>query len=109
MELHIKDRIFIPQMLPQQCKFMEVNMKREIINKVMLTEGDKEKYEIKDDKENSRITWNINTDMECPLVVDFSEQELKFMKESCEKLAEAPYPDDFWVTVEKIYDALQST
>ena len=83
-------------------------MKREIIKKVVLTEADRYTYEIKDDKENNRVTWNLQKDQETPLIVDFSQQELEFLKESCEKLAEAPYPDDFWVTVEKIYDALQS-
>ena len=37
MELHIKDRIYIPQMLPQQNNFMGFNLKREIIKKVGLT------------------------------------------------------------------------
>jgi hypothetical protein len=30
---------------------------------------------------------------------------LSYLKAACEKLAEAPYPDDFWLTVEKIYNA----
>lgn len=33
MDLHIKDRIYIPQMLPQQNNFMGFNLKREIIKK----------------------------------------------------------------------------
>lgn len=105
MELHIKDRIYIPQLLPQSNNFMGFNLKREIIKKVALTVDDKETYSIEEDKENNRVVWNVEKDREQPLVVDFTKDEIEYLKTACEKLAEAPYPDDFWMTVEKIYDA----
>lgn len=105
MELHIKDRIYIPQLLPQSNNFMGFNLKREIIKKVALTVDDKETYSIEEDKENNRVVWNVEKDREQPLVVDFTKDEIEYLKTACEKLAEAPYPDDFWITVEKIYDA----
>lgn len=105
MELNIKDRIYIPQILPAQNSFMGFNMKREIINKVALTQDDAKIYNIQENKEEGRITWDIQKDKEIPLVVGFSKEEINFLKQSCEKLAEAPYPDDFWFTVEKIYNA----
>ena len=105
MELHIKDRIYIPQLLPQSNNFMGFNLKREIIKKVALTVDDKENYSIEEDKENNRVVWNVEKDREQPLVVDFTKDEIEYLKAACEKLAEAPYPDDFWMTVEKIYDA----
>lgn len=104
MELHIKDRIYIPQILPEQNNFMEYNLKREIIGKVALTEADKEKYSIEEKKEEGRITWNSTLDAEQPLVVEFSKQELEYLKKSCESLSTSLYPDDFWLTVEKIYN-----
>ena len=107
MELNIKDRIYIPQVLPQQNNFMEFNMKRAIIQKVSLTESDKETYNIQEDKEHGRITWDMKKDMELPLVVDFTKEEIKYLQESCEKLVDAPYADDFWATVEKIYNESQ--
>ena len=40
MELFIKDRIYIPQLLPQQTKsFMDFNVKREILKKVAAEEN----------------------------------------------------------------------
>lgn len=42
MELHIKDRIYIPQLLPQSNNFMGFNLKREITKKVALTAEDQE-------------------------------------------------------------------
>lgn len=107
MDLFIKDRIYIPQMLPQQNSFMAFNLKREIIKKVALTEADRTTYNIEEDSENNRITWDIKKDREMPLVVEFSKDELNYLKQACESLAETNYPDDFWITVEKIYNAAQ--
>lgn len=105
MELHIIDRIFIPSILPAENTFMDFNMKREIIKKVAITEADAEKYSIKEDKENHRTTWNAELDYDSPLVVDFTSQELAYLKSACEKLADKPAPDNLWATVEKIYEA----
>lgn len=51
------------------------------------------------------MVWDVEKDREQPLIVDFTKDELSYLKTACEKLAEAPYPDDFWLTVEKIYNA----
>ena len=101
MELHIKDRIYIPQLLPAQNSFMEYNLKREIIKKVALTETDKEEYAIVEDAQAGKVTWDSKKDMEQPLVVDFSKQEIDYLKKSCEALAEAAHPDDLWATVRR--------
>lgn len=105
MELHIIDRIFIPSILPAENTFMDFNMKREIIKKVAITEADAEKYSIKEDKENQRTTWNAELDRDSPLAVDFTSQELAYLKSACEKLADKPAPDNLWTTIEKIYEA----
>ncbi len=105
MDLHIKDRIYIPQLLPAQNSFMEYNLKREIIKKVALTEKDKAEYSIVEDQEAGKVTWDSKKDMEAPLVVEFTKQEVDYLKKSCESIAASAYPDDIWVTVEKIYDA----
>ena len=82
MELHIKDRIYIPQLLPAQNSFMEYNLKREIIKKVALTEKDKDEYVIVEDQQTGKETWDSKKDME-PLVVEFSKQEIDYLKKSC--------------------------
>lgn len=105
MELNIKDRIYIPQLLPQQNTFMEYNLKRGIIGKVSITEGDKKEYAIVEDSEAGKVTWDSKKDAEMPLVVDFSPQEIEYLKKSCESLSASAYPDDLWATVEKIYNA----
>ena len=108
MELNIIDRIYIPTILPQENTFMDFNLKRGIINKVTLTQEDVEKYNIKEDVENKRTTWDINADRENPLVVDFTRAELDYLKNACEKLSDKPAPDNLWATVEKVYAAAQT-
>lgn len=105
MELNIIDRIYIPSILPQENSFMDFNLKRGIINKVALTKEDAEKYNIKEDTENRRTTWDIEADRNNPLIVDFTRAELDYLKAACEKMADKPAPDTLWATVEKIYAA----
>ena len=107
MELHIIDRIALPSMLPSENSFMDFNLKRAIIKKVGITKEDIEKYNIKEDTENKRTTLDINADRENPLLVDFTSQELEYLKNACEKLSDTPAPDYLWDTVEKIYQATQ--
>lgn len=107
MELHIKDRIYFPQLLPPQGSFMEFNLKRSILKKVALSEQDKNDYNVREDKEHQRVTWDSEKDMAQPLVVEFTEDELKLIRKGCEQFTEkdTPAPDDFWALLEKIYDA----
>ena len=107
MELSIKDRIYIPQMLPSKGKFTEFNLKRSIIGKVTITEKDREDYSIVENKEKGQIKWDVKKDKEMPLVVDFSKEELEYLRASCETLVDTAYPDDLWFTVEKIYNTTQ--
>ena len=109
MKLHIIDRISIPSILPSENSFMDYNLKRSIIKKVSINKEDVEKYKIKEDAENRRTTWDINIDRENPLVVNFTEQELVYLKNACEKLSDTPAPDYLWDTVEKIYEEAQKT
>ena len=106
MELHVKDRLYFPQLLPQQNTFMEYAMKRGILKKVGLTAADQEKYEIKENEDGKGIVWNIEKDIAQPLTVEFTPDELAYIQKSCEAIAEHPCPDEFWGLVERIYNAI---
>lgn len=106
MKLHIKDRLYILQLLPATGNFMEFSLKRSITNKVAITKEDQEKYEFKEVPEENKILWNSETDAKEPLDVAFSQDELKYLRKSCEAVVDAPKTDDFWQTVEKIYDQI---
>ena len=61
-------------------------MKREIIKKVALTEKDKDEYAIVEDQQAGKVTWDSKKDMEQPLVVEFSKQEIDYLKKSWKPL-----------------------
>ena len=109
MELHIKDRLYLQQILPGQTKsFIDFNVKRSIIKKIALTEKDQKEFKIEEDAESHRVTWNAAKDAKSPIKVDFTTDEMTMLKNACEQLPETAYPDDFWLTVEKIYNAASS-
>lgn len=107
MELHIKERLLIPSILPEKGNFMEFNLKKSIIQKVAITEKDKTDYEIVEKKDERRIEWNVQKDLETPLAVDFSQDELNYMRKACETISEQQLPDEVWGVVEHIYNESQ--
>lgn len=108
MELLIKDRLYIPAMLKSQNSFMEFNLKKSILGKVGITDDERKYFDIVEDKESKSVKWDSKKDKEKPLTVDFTKEELDYLKKSCEKISEASYPDDFWTCVERIYNEANS-
>jgi len=107
MELHIRERLLIPTILPEKGNFMDFNLKKSIIKKVALTEQDKTDYEIVEKKEEHLIKWNVQKDIETPLMVEFSTEELAYLQRACEAISEQQLPDEVWAMVEHIYDEIQ--
>ena len=104
MKLHIKDRIYFQQILPKENSFMDFNLKKSLLQKIGITDKEREEFNIKEDRENGRITWDAEKDQKKPLEIKFTEQEIEYLKKGCEALSSSPFPDDFWVFVEKIYN-----
>lgn len=90
MDLHIKDRLLIHSIFPERGNFMDFNLKKSIARKIAISEQDRKDYEIVEKKEEKRIEWNVQKDAETPLVVEFSKEELDYMRRSCEAIAEQP-------------------
>lgn len=82
MDLHIKDRLLIPSIFPERGNFMDFNLKKSIARKIAISEQDRKDYEIVEKKEEKRIEWNVQKDAETPLVVEFSKEELDYMRRS---------------------------
>lgn len=76
--------------------------------KIAISEQDRKDYEIVEKKEEKRIEWNVQKDAETPLVVEFSKEELDYMRRSCEAIAEQQMPDEMWAVVERIYNEAQN-
>lgn len=107
MELHIKDRLYFPQILPEKNSFLEFNMKKEMLQKIFITEEERKKFNIQENAEAGTLTWNAELDKNEPLVIDFSKQELAYIQKGLESISSSAFPDDFWAFVEKIYNAIE--
>ena len=107
MHLHIKERIYTPAILPKGGTYAEFNMKKSIASKVAITEEEKAKYSITEEQteDGPRVKWDVKADMENPTEIKFTEDEISFLKKSCEELGDVSMPDEFWGVVEKIYNA----
>lgn len=105
MELQIKDRLYIPAILPKEGNFKDFNLKKEILRKIEISETEREAVGLKENPDNNRIEWDVKKDT--PLCVDFTSDEMDYLKRSCEKMSDENLPDDMWGCVEKIYNAIQ--
>ncbi len=105
MELNIKDRLYIPVILPKEGTFKEFNTKKEILRKIEISAEEREAVGLHENEGNGRIEWNIEKDV--PLNIELSPDELKYLQQSCEKISDEKLPDDMWMTIEKLYDNSQ--
>lgn len=102
MELTIKDRLYIPALLPKEGNFQQFNLKKEIRHKVAISDKERETLNLRDNPETKRIEWDVAK--EIPLHVDFTQEEIDYLKSVCEKLSDEQLPDDMWSSVEAIYN-----
>lgn len=105
MELTIKDRLYIPAFLPKEGNFKNFNLKKEILRKIEISEAERDTVGLKENQDTKRIEWD--TDKDIPLVMEFSPEEMDYLKQSCEKISDEQLPDDMWSSVEKIYNSIQ--
>ena len=105
MELSIKDRLYLPSFLPQKGNFSQFNLKKEILRKIAVPDGERERINLHENAETQRIEWDV--EKEEPLQVVFSEEEMRYLQQACEKISDEELPDDMWGTVSKIYDGLK--
>ena len=103
MELQIKDRLYIPALLPKEGNFQQFNTKKSILRKIEISEEERSAVGLQENIETKRIEWDVEKDV--PLTIDLNTEELAYLKEACEKLADQSLPDDMWATVERVFDA----
>lgn len=84
MILTIKDRVIIPELLPEQGSMLEMIIVNSINKKVMFTPREITEFELT--QEGESLKWNTekNTDVE----VFFEESEINLLKERYKKLDE---------------------
>lgn len=105
MELSVKDRLYLPTFLPARGNFKDFNLKKEILRKIAIGDGEREAIGLHENAEDKRIEWDV--EKEKPLTVEFSKEEAEYLRKACEKISDEELPDDMWTTVERVFDMCQ--
>ena len=103
MELSIKDRLYLPNFLPAKGTFMDFNLKKSILRKIEISEEERKEINFRENQEDNRLEWDV--EKETQLIVDFSNDEMEYLRRACEKISDEELPDDMWATVEAVYNA----
>mgnify|MGYP000177299028 FL=1 len=104
MELTIKDRLYLPSFLPARGNFKEFNLKKEILRKIAISDDERQEINLRENAEDRRIEWDV--EKERPLLVEFSKEEMDYLKKACERISDEELPDDMWATVETVYNEI---
>ena len=103
MELSIKDRLYLPTFLPAKGNFKDFNLKKENLRKIAISEEERKEINFRENQADNRLEWDV--EKEPPLIVDFSKDEMEYLRRACEKISDEEVPDDMWATVEAVYNA----
>ena len=104
MELTIKDRLYLPSCLPARGNFKEFNLKKDILRKIAISDDERQEINLRENAEDKRIEWDV--EKERPLLVEFSKEEMDYLKKACERISDEELPDDMWATVETVYNEI---
>ena len=104
MELTIKDRLYLPSFLPARGNFKEFNLKKGILRKIAISDDERQEINLRENAEDKRIEWDV--EKERPLLVEFSKEEMDYLKKACERISDEELPDDMWATVETVYNEI---
>ena len=107
MELTIKDRLYLPSFLPARGNFKEFNLKKEILRKIAISDDERQEINLRENAEDRRIEWDV--EKERPLLVEFSKEEMDYLKKACERISDEELPDGMWATVEAVYNEIASS
>ena len=106
MEMTIKDRLYLPALLPDKGNYREFNLKKG-------HSAENSPYGCRTRGGGPASCGGngphrVGHGQGDAPVADFSREELDYLREACEKLSEKTLPDDMWATVERIFDNCQA-
>lgn len=104
MKLQIKDRLFIPSILPRTGTFAQFNLKKAIISKIRISDEEAESIGLKRFPEDDRIEWDASK--EVAIEVEFTKEEAEYIKAGCEAASGEQNTDDIWLIIERLYNEL---
>lgn len=94
MELSVKDRLYLPSFLPARGNFKDFNLKKEILRKIAIPDEERKAIGLHENAEDKRIEWDV--EKEKPLAVEFSGDEMEYLRKACERISDEELPDDMW-------------
>jgi len=80
MKLNLSERLVIADVLPQRGNFLEMIIKKDVLDKVTVKQGDIEKFGVKVD--GDKISWTSQEEIE----VDFTPAETEMIKKQLSDL-----------------------
>lgn len=109
VSLHLKERFYLGNILPHENSLVDFQLKKRIVEKVQVTDEEKNEFGFKVNEQDGSASWDAKKDFENPKEIDFSEDERKYIQESIEKLSDGTHPDEYWVTVGSIYEKMKNS
>ena len=75
------------------------------VGKIAIPDEERKAIGLHENAEDKRIEWDV--EKEKPLAVEFSGDEMEYLRKACERISDEELPDDMWATVSRIYDFIQ--
>ena len=105
MELSVKDRLYLPSFFAGTGQLQGLQPQKEILRKIAIPDEERKAIGLHENAEDKRIEWDV--EKEKPLAVEFSGDEMEYLRKACERISDEELPDDMWATVSRIYDFIQ--
>ena len=105
MELSVKDRFTCRPFCRHGATSRTSTSKKEILRKIAIPDEERKAIGLHENAEDKRIEWDV--EKEKPLAVEFSGDEMEYLRKACERISDEELPDDMWATVSRIYDFIQ--
>ncbi len=109
VSLHVKERIYLMNVMPQENSLVNFQLKKELMNKLEISDEEKTKLKFSVNEKENNVTWDPEIDMANPVEIEFNDQETAYMREAIEKLSDGAHPDEFWLIITTIYDKLSDS
>lgn len=106
VKLHVKERLYLMNILPQENSLVNYQLKKGLIQKIEVSEKEKEELSFQVNEKTKDITWDAQKDFENPTEFDFNDQERQYVRDAIEKLSDGSHPDEFWLIVTNVYDKM---
>ena len=87
MKLGITDRIHLPELLPSKGSYIEMLLREDILKKVLLTQVEMEKWEVKiQTNESGQTSFGWNKEKVEDVDIEFSDAENELIKKQLKEM-----------------------